>query len=151
LGAIEYIVFFDGHCNLCNSTVDFIFRKDRKQRIFVASLQSDFAQRLLPPDYVQAENLDTIVLYAKGKIYVRSTAVLKVLQLLPFGYKLLYGTIIIPRFIRDAVYKWIARNRLRWFGRKETCRLPEPHEKARFLDQLTPEELGLPTFRESNG
>lgn len=124
-------------------------RHDRHQKFFFASLQSDFARMMLPADYVQSAQLGTLVFYSEGKLYLRSTAALKVARgLSSFRFRILYGFIILPRFIRDFFYDWIARNRLRWFGRKETCRLPEPHEIARFLDHKTPAELGLNPLKE---
>lgn len=132
----EYIVFFDGHCTLCNRTVDFIIRRDRNHRIKFASLQSEFAQKFLPKEYLNDVQFDTIVLYSKGKFHARSGAVLRILRLLDrFYLRWMIAFIIVPPFIRDFVYRIIARNRYRWFGGKETCRIPTPEEAALFLDR----------------
>lgn len=117
--------------------VDFLIRRDKHRRIYFASLQSGFAQQFLPPEYRNQAEFDTIVYYAGGKFYARSSAVLRVLKLLDrFYLRWMVGFLIVPRFIRDAVYRVLARNRYRWYGRKETCRVPLPEEKAQFLDDF---------------
>lgn len=99
---------------------------------------------MLPDRYVQEENLGTLVFYSEGRLFLRSTAVLKVLRLLPsIRWRMLYGFIIFPRFLRDFFYRVVARYRLLWFGRRETCRIPTPEEQALFLDGRSPKELGL--------
>lgn len=132
---MEYpIILFDGVCNLCNSSVQFIIRRDRKKQFRFASLQGRTAQQLLAMSGLDAEGQDTIVLVEDGKIYTRSTAVLRILRRLGGFWRLAYAYIIVPRFIRDGIYKFIARNRYRWFGRREECMVPEPGVRERFLD-----------------
>jgi predicted DCC family thiol-disulfide oxidoreductase YuxK len=126
------IVFFDGVCNLCSSTVQFIIRHDRKARFRFASLQSDFASAELGPSGLK--HLDSIVLKDNGKLYTRSTAALRIAAKLSFPVNLLYIFIAIPPFIRDRVYQYIAKNRYKWFGKKESCWLPTAELKSRFLD-----------------
>jgi len=128
------IVFFDGVCNLCNSSVDLIMRKNRKKDIYFSSLQSGFAKEFLAADNIGQGDLDTIIYYTGGKFYFRSTAVLKITKKLSGGYKLLQVFLIVPRFIRDGVYRWVAKNRYRFFGKRDTCRLPTAEEKALFIE-----------------
>ncbi len=126
----ETIVFFDGVCNLCNSAVDFIIQRDQRAYFKFAALQSDAAMQVLPAD-VQA--LDTIVLWENDTAYVYSEAALRIgAKLFPLG-SLLLAFLLVPKFIRDGVYRWVAKNRYRWFGKTNSCRLPTPEEQARFI------------------
>ncbi len=127
------IVLFDGVCNLCNQSVDFIVQRDKKDVFKFASLQSEFAQNLLKPFPIDAQKLDSVLLVKGGKLYQKSSAALQIARQLGGGWRLMYGFIIVPRFLRDFVYNIIAKNRYRWFGKKETCRLPTPEERAKFL------------------
>ena len=127
------VVIFDGVCNLCNASVDFIIRHDQAGYFKVSANQHETGQRILQEQGVDPASVDTVFLYENGQLYRRSTAALRIARRLGFPWHLLYGFIIIPAPIRDAVYKVIARNRYRWFGKKETCRLPTPEERARFL------------------
>lgn len=130
----QKIVFFDGVCNLCNSTVDFLIRRDKKHILKFASLQSGLAQSILPEDAAfKADDLNTIIYYRQGKVYFRSSAVIKIVSDLGGIYTLTGIFFIIPSFIRNNVYNWIAQNRYRWFGKKDRCRLPEPEERSQFL------------------
>jgi predicted DCC family thiol-disulfide oxidoreductase YuxK len=124
------IVFFDGVCNLCNAFVDFLIR--RNQNLLFAPLQGSTAAKLLPKDKI--ENLPSIVFWSHGNIYIESTAALRILARLGPGYQMITVFMVLPKFIRDQVYRFIARNRYRWFGKKDTCRLPTPAERMRFLD-----------------
>lgn len=127
------IIFFDGFCNLCNGAVQFTIERDKKNIFRFASLQSNYANERLTPFHIQPEQGNSIVLLEDGKVYQRSTAALRVARRLNGFWPLLYGFIIIPRFIRDAVYDYIAKNRYRWFGKKETCWVPTPALKEKFL------------------
>lgn len=128
------IIFFDGVCNLCNSSVQFVIKRDRKKKFMFASLQGKKGQEVLKQFGLQANDLNSFILVDGDKAYTRSTGVLKVLKELGGGWKLLYGFIIVPPFIRDTVYKWIAKNRYKWYGKKEECMIPTPELKSRFLD-----------------
>ena len=128
------ILFFDGVCNLCNSSVDLVMRKNRGQDIYFASLQSDFAARFLGAHGIRNTDLDTMIYYTKGKFYFRSSAVLQMTKKLRGGYPLLAAFLAVPKLIRDGVYKWVAKNRYRFFGKRDTCRLPTPEEKKRFVE-----------------
>ncbi|MCW3084113.1 MAG: thiol-disulfide oxidoreductase [Bacteroidetes bacterium] len=126
------IVFFDGVCNFCNAAVDRIYRRNKKRNIYYSSLQSEFAKKNLPPE--ATNNIDTIIFYSGGNLYYRSSAVLQIAKRLDGAYRLLVALYIFPRFIRDAVYKLIAKNRYKWFGKKESCRIPTAGEKKYFLE-----------------
>lgn len=129
----EPVLLFDGVCNLCNGTVDFLIRRDRRQVLRFASLQSDAATRVLQQAGGPSVTLDSVVLVHEGQVHLRSAAVLRTLRLLGFPWALAYALIVVPRPLRDAAYRLIARNRYSWFGRHETCRIPTPEERARFL------------------
>jgi predicted DCC family thiol-disulfide oxidoreductase YuxK len=124
------VVLFDGVCNLCNGAVRFILARDPAARFRFASLQSDAARRLLG-DGGPAE---TIVLLDAGKTYVKSTAALRIARGLRFPWPLLYAFVAVPRPVRDLIYDWVARHRYRWFGKRDTCMLPTPELRERFLE-----------------
>lgn len=134
----EAVVLFDGVCNLCNSSVNFIIDRDPKGYFKFASLQSDEAQRYLGDGGSTASPLASIVLVEGGRYYRRSTAALRIARRLNGGWPLLYGLIGIPAPIRDAVYEWIARNRYTWFGKEDACRIPTPDVQSRFLGGGSP-------------
>lgn len=127
------IILFDGVCNLCNSSVDFIIKHDKNNVFRFASLQSDFAQGIkkkLPPKYL---NTDSFILAEGDNFYVKSSAALRTAKYLGFPLNMLYFFLIIPPFIRNFIYDVIAKNRYKWFGKKQTCRVPSPEEKQKFL------------------
>ena len=127
------IILFDGVCNVCNHTVQFIIKRDPSGYFKFASLQSDVGKALLQ-QYQLPDTLETIVLIEQGKAYTYSSAPLRVLRHLSGLWKLGTVFLIVPPFIRHAVYKWIARNRYRWFGKQATCMMPTPDIQSRFLD-----------------
>jgi predicted DCC family thiol-disulfide oxidoreductase YuxK len=128
------IILFDGVCNLCNSSVQFILRRDKAGKFLFASLQSPVGQQYLQKFGLPADELHSFILIENGKAYSRSSAALRVLRQLGGGWKLFYAFRILPAFIRDGVYNLIARHRYRWFGKRESCWLPTPELKSRFLD-----------------
>ena len=128
------IILFDGVCNLCEGTVQWIIEKDRAGQFRFASLQSDAAEAILE-EYQEPNDLDTVILVHQGKLYRKSDAALKVLRLLGGIYGLFYGFWIVPRFIRHRVYDWVAARRYRFFGKKEACMVPTPELRSRFLDE----------------
>ncbi len=130
--AVESILFFDGVCGLCNKAVDFVLVRDDQQAIKFAPLQGDTARSLLTP--ADVENLNTMILWVKGRSYRKSAAAVRVLWRLSLGWKIL-GTLLwlIPLPLRNLGYTLVARNRYRFFGKKESCRLPTPAERLRFL------------------
>lgn len=127
------ILLFDGVCNLCNSSVQFIVKRDKDATFRFASLQSEEAQELLDAFDDKPGDLSSVILVEDSKLYARSTAALRIARRLGGAWPLLYGFIIIPQPIRDGVYNWIARNRYRWFGKKDQCMIPSPDLKSRFL------------------
>lgn len=129
----QSVILFDGVCNLCNTSVDFVLKRDKQDRFLVGALQGEEGQKILSQFDADPSYLDSLVLVEHGEIYYRSTAALRIAKQLPGLWPLLYGLIILPRPVRDGIYDWIGRNRYRWFGKKETCRLPTPEEKAKFL------------------
>lgn len=125
------VILFDGECNLCNGAVQFIIKRDNKGYFKFASLQSEVARQYLPENL--SRNLSSIVLVADGKVYTQSTAALKIGRKLSGAWPLLYGLMVVPRFIRDFVYRWIAKNRYKWFGKADSCWVATPDLKSRFL------------------
>ncbi|PJN48029.1 hypothetical protein PAEAM_61600 [Paenibacillus sp. GM1FR] len=127
------IVLVDGVCHFCQGLTKWIIKRDPEGKYHFASLQSDVAKELLKKGNLSTDSMDTFVLIENGKYYTRSTAALRLAKGLKFPYPLLYVFIIIPKFIRNVVYNWVARNRYRWFGKDEACMLPTPEIKDRFL------------------
>lgn len=125
------IILFDGVCNLCNGTIDFVIKRDRKRKYRYASLQSEIGAKVAGSFSVGG--METILLVEDGRTYDRSSAILRIMKGLGGVYLLLFSLIIIPKFLRDFVYKIVARNRYRWFGTRDSCRLPSPDERALFL------------------
>jgi predicted DCC family thiol-disulfide oxidoreductase YuxK len=131
--ADNQLVLFDGVCNLCNSSVDFIVRHDKKGVFKFASLQSDLGQQIMQKFNLPIQKYDSVLLIKKNKALKKSTAALEIARQLSGAWFLFYGFILVPAFIRNLVYDLIAQNRYRWFGKKETCRLPTLAERGRFL------------------
>ena len=127
------LLLFDGVCNLCNGAVQFIIDRDKRNLFRFASLQSELGRSVLRKYDIDSTSLDTVVLVQKGRAYTHSEAALRTAAQLDGGYRLLSVFRILPRFFRDGVYRFIARNRYRWFGREEACRLPRPEWRAKFV------------------
>ncbi|PHR98664.1 MAG: thiol-disulfide oxidoreductase [Leeuwenhoekiella sp.] len=130
----EKIILFDGVCNLCNGAINFIIKHDPKAQLKFASLQGATGQKLLAKHHINPKETDSIVLIEPERVSVKSSAALRIAKYLDRGYPLLYGFMIIPGFIRNAVYDFIAANRYKWFGKKNSCMIPTPELKSRFLD-----------------
>ncbi len=128
----DRLILFDGVCNLCNGAVQYVIKHDKKNLFRFASLQSATGQKITRQ--FQIKDADTFILIQDNKAYTMSTAALKVAQQLDGGIRLLYGFIIVPKFIRDGIYNWIAGNRYKWFGVRQECMIPTPDVKARFLN-----------------
>jgi predicted DCC family thiol-disulfide oxidoreductase YuxK len=128
------IVLFDGKCHFCNVWVTFIVRRDPLAHFRFASLQSDNARSLLLPYAINVEALDSVVLLESHKCYSHSTAVLRIFRKLKGPWKLCYVFILVPKSVRDAVYRWFAINRYRFFGKKEHCPVPTKEIRERLLD-----------------
>ena len=132
------ILLFDGYCSLCNAAVDFVLKRDSKKKLLVASMQSPAGQRALNHYGYPSTYLDSLILVEKGKVYLGSTAALRVARKLRRGWPLLYPLILLPKGIRDRIYQWIGANRYAWFGRRDSCRMPTLSEKDRFLTENHP-------------
>jgi predicted DCC family thiol-disulfide oxidoreductase YuxK len=132
------ILLFDGHCSLCNASVDFVLKRDAKKKLLFAAIQGPAGQRVLKHYGLPSTYLDTLVLVEKGEIFLGSTAALRVARKLRRGWPLLYALIIVPKGIRDIFYHWIGNNRYAWFGRRDTCRIPTASERAHFLREDHP-------------
>lgn len=130
---VHPVVLFDGVCNLCNSAVNFIIDRDPGAAFRFAPLQSEPGRTLTTRCSVDLAATDSLILVEGDRYYVRSTAALRIARRLTGAWPLCYGFILVPRPLRDWAYDWIARNRYRWFGKRETCRLPTPEDRARFL------------------
>lgn len=127
------MILFDGVCNLCNSSVNFVIDHDPAGYFKLAALQSEEAAPFLEHFGLQADYLDSIVLLDGDRVYRNSDAALHVARRLDGAWPLLYAFIAVPRPIRDAVYAWVARNRYAWFGKRDRCRIPTPDVMDRFL------------------
>ncbi len=128
------VLLFDGYCNLCNSVVQELIKRDTLAHFKFASLQSEPGSELLHQYDLDPDSIDTVVLVTKGRISIKSEAVLDVFQMLGRPYRLTAMFRLIPLRLRDAIYDWIARNRLSWFGKKQTCMVPTKELHNRFLD-----------------
>lgn len=129
----EKIILFDGICNLCNSSVNFIIDRDKKNLFKFASLQSEAGQSLLKKHGLNSSEFDSIILITGGKYFGKSSAVLRIAKDLNLPWKFFQVFIIIPSPLRDFLYDFIAGNRYKWFGKKDSCRIPTPDLKSKFL------------------
>jgi predicted DCC family thiol-disulfide oxidoreductase YuxK len=129
------IILFDGVCNLCNAWVAFVMQRDRRGLFRFAPLQSESAARLLAGHEIAVtREPQSVMLIEDGCVYQRSTAALRILRGLGGVWGFAAVLLIVPRPIRDVVYAFIARNRYRWFGKRDTCMIPTPEQRARFLE-----------------
>ncbi|MBW1296991.1 thiol-disulfide oxidoreductase DCC family protein [Aquimarina litoralis] len=129
------IILFDGVCNLCNGAVNFIIKRDKNDVFRYASLQSEIGKQLAAERGVDTSQLDTILLIEPDEgYYHKSTAALQIAKQLSGGYPLLSVFLILPKFLRDWVYDFIAKNRYKWFGKRDNCVIPTPELKALFID-----------------
>ena len=129
---MERIILFDGECNFCDHSVQFIIKRDPQGLFKFASLQSDVGKELLTK-YNAPSNLDSIVLIENNKCYFESSAALRICRNLKGLWKVFSFLLIVPRSVRNFFYKIIAKNRYKWFGKKESCMLPSPEQRKRFL------------------
>ena len=131
------VVLFDGVCNFCNASVNFVIDRDSKGHFKFASLQSDVAASYLAAcssEDMSGGAMESIVLVEDGVCYEQSTAVLRIARKMDGLWPLLWGFVVVPRSLRDVAYNWIARNRYRWFGKQDTCRIPTPELRTRFVE-----------------
>ena len=127
------LLLFDGVCNLCNGAVQFVLKRDKEKKFHFTSLQSSCGQKFLTQHGLPADKFNSLVLYQDDKVYTHSTAALKLFTQLK-GWKWMKVFFVVPKFIRDGVYNLIARNRYRWFGKKDECMIPTPELKERFIE-----------------
>lgn len=127
------LVLFDGVCNFCNASVDFIIKRDPSKRFRFASLQSITGDQMLATHDMSGGAYDTLVLLEGNRVYTYSTAALRIARQLKFPWPLFYVLILVPRFLRDAVYSWFARHRYAWFGEMQACAFPNPDLRSRFI------------------
>jgi predicted DCC family thiol-disulfide oxidoreductase YuxK len=132
-GHYERVIVFDGVCNFCNAFVNFVMDRDSRELFKFGTLQSQPAQQILTQLHLSTGDYETFLLLENGKVFTKSTAALKILRCLHGWWPWLYAFIIIPRPLRDLVYSFIARHRYQWMGKSETCRVPSPEERARFI------------------
>lgn len=132
----KQLILFDGVCNLCNSSVLFVIKRDSKNKFLFAPLESKIGTEIIKKFNIDTEKTDSILLYnpEKDKLTYKSTAALLIASRLGFPTKILSFFLIIPAFIRNWFYNYIAKNRYKWYGKKESCMIPTPELKSKFLD-----------------
>jgi predicted DCC family thiol-disulfide oxidoreductase YuxK len=127
------VVLFDGVCNLCNGAVNFLIDRDKDNKLHFASLQSEVGQTVLKDYQMNVSNFDTFVFLREGKLFVRSSGALEVLNVLGGVWSFFYIFKIVPAFLRDGVYNLVSKYRYQLFGKQDACRMPTPELKAKFL------------------
>jgi len=127
------IILFDGVCNFCNSSINFIIRHDKKNHFLFAPLQSAEGKELMESYNIDSSQLDTMILIEDNKVFYKSTAALLITKHLNRLYPMLYSGIIVPRFMRDKLYDYFAKKRYKWFGRRETCMIPDEEVRGKFI------------------
>lgn len=128
------IILFDGVCNLCNTSINYVIDHDKQDVFRFVSLQSDLGETIQEYLGIENKSLDTIILYVPNEAYyIKSTAAIKIMNEFLGFWKLMQVFLILPSPIRDLVYNYIAKNRYKWYGKQEVCRIPTPELKAKFL------------------
>jgi predicted DCC family thiol-disulfide oxidoreductase YuxK len=127
------VILFDGVCNFCNGAVNFVIKRDKAARIQFAPLQSEKGRLFARQFGFNAEELKTFIFIEDNRFYTKSTAALKVCRYLGGLWPLCYGLMIVPKFIRNAVYDLLAKNRYKWFGKRDSCMMPTPEIRTRFI------------------
>lgn len=131
----KQLILFDGVCNLCNNSVTKVIKNDPKHHFLFAPLQSNVGQSVIAKYSIDTEDTDSIILYSSDfGIKTKSSAALHVAKKMAFPYNLAVMFFIIPPFIRNLVYDYVAKNRYKWYGKKDSCMIPTPELKARFLE-----------------
>ena len=130
----KQLILFDGVCNLCNTSIQYVIQNDKRNNFMFAALESSIGQKIINHYNVDTSKLDSILLYSRENgLSTKSTAALTIAKQLSFPLNLLGLCLVIPPFIRDTVYDFIAKNRYKWFGKKEVCMIPTPELKSKFL------------------
>jgi predicted DCC family thiol-disulfide oxidoreductase YuxK len=127
------LILFDGVCNFCNGAVNFIIKRGKNSQLKFCPIQSNTGQQLLKEYGLPGDYLNSFIFIERNQVFTHSTAALKVCRHLRGLWPLLYGFIIVPKFIRDSFYNWVARNRYKWFGKREQCMIPTADTRRRFL------------------
>ena len=127
------VLLFDGVCNLCDGSVQFILRHEKNSDLKFAAIQSEAGQKLLSQNSIDPEQIDSVILVKGGKVYTESDAVLNATKFLRFPYSLCNVLLVVPKPVRNFFYKKVASNRYRWFGKRDSCMMPTPNLKNRFL------------------
>lgn len=127
------IILFDGVCNLCNGVVTFVIKRDKNNVFMFAALQSEVGRRLASKFNIDTSKMNSIILIDGDNYYEKSAAALRISKELSGAYPLLYGFLVLPKFIRNAVYDYVAKNRYKWFGKRESCMIPNAELKSKFL------------------
>lgn len=128
------VILFDGVCNLCNSSINYVIDRDKNDVFRFVSLQSELGKTIKQHIGYTKEDLDTIILYNPGEAYyIKSTAALKIINEFGGIWKLMNIFLLFPSILRDVVYNYVAKNRYKWYGKEESCRIPTPELKAKFL------------------
>lgn len=128
------MIFYDGVCLLCNRFIRFVLRWDRKKLIYISPLQSEFAASVLKDLRIDPGKLDTVIFYKEGRIYTQSDVIFSIFRSFGFPWTVLDVFRLIPRQARDGVYRWVARNRYRWFGKaSKICPVPDAAQKRQII------------------
>ena len=127
------ILLFDGYCNLCNNSVKFVIKHEKKADLYFSSLQSDKGIELLKQNHINPIEVDSLILIHNNIVFTKSSAALRLTPYLKGLYPLLYAFLIVPPFIRNVVYNYVARNRYKWFGKSDSCIMPNKDLVKRFL------------------
>ncbi|MBD8067381.1 thiol-disulfide oxidoreductase DCC family protein [Bacillus sp. PS06] len=130
---MKKIILFDGTCNFCNNSVQFIIKRDKDDVFSFASLQSNVGKAYLERFKIQ-DDIDSIVYIEEDRAYIKSNAALRISRHLEGMWKLASVLTVVPRFVRDPIYDYVAKNRYKWFGRNDSCHIPSPEIRKKFLD-----------------
>lgn len=131
----KQLILFDGVCNLCNASVLYVIKRDKNNVFMFATLQSDVGKQIIQQYHLDASKTDSILLYSETKgLFIKSSATLQIAKHLGFPNNLMRIFFIIPPFIRNYAYDYVAKNRYKWYGKKEQCMVPTPGLKAKFLE-----------------
>lgn len=125
------IILFDGECNFCNASIQFVLNHEKKSELYFSSLQSNTGKEI--QEHFGITNSESVILIENNKLYIKSTAALRITKYLKGGFPILYIFIIIPPFIRNVIYDYIAKKRYKWFGKTDTCMIPNDQIKHRFI------------------
>lgn len=127
------IILFDGVCNFCNNSINLVIRKDKRDYFRFAPLQSEAGKTLTAKFNIDTTKTDSVLLIENDVLYSKSTAALRIARKMDGLFPLCYGMIIIPKFLRDPIYDFIAKRRYKWFGKKESCMIPTPEIRKKFI------------------